>query len=137
MIDRLAGENGYKDLLALAEMLGGLAFTTESEKVWFKRRFAMFQDIMKDSWVYQEIVQESEERGMQKGWEKGLEKALQDQRQVIVQTMQERFPALEAMAKQKVASIADMRALNLLLVNIASTREIEIVRALLTAPGSN
>ncbi len=67
MIDRLAGENGGKDLLALAEMLGGLAFTKESEKAWFKRRFAMFQDIMKDSWVYQEIVQESEERGIQKG----------------------------------------------------------------------
>jgi len=30
-----------------------------------------------------------------------------------------------------------LRALNLLLVNIASTREIEVVRALLTAPGNN
>lgn len=96
----------------------------------------MFQDIMKDSWVYQEIVQESEERGEERGMKKGLEKALQDQRQMIVETIQERFPVLEAMARQKVASIADMHALNLLLVNIASTRDVEVVRTLLTEPGN-
>ena len=162
MVDRLV-EYGDKDLLALAEMLGGLAFTKESEKVWFKRRFAMFQDIMKDSWVYQEMRQEFLEEGLTKGREEGLtkglakgreegltkglikgreegltkgliegrEEALREQRQVIVETIQERFPALETIARQKVASTADMHTLNLLLVNIASTQEVEVVRKLL------
>jgi len=123
MIDRLAGENGDKDLLALAEMLGGLAFTKESEKVWFKRRFAMFQDIMKDSWVYQEIVQESEERGLAKG--------LQAQRRVIVNIVRNRFPELEELASQHVAYMNDLDALSLLTVSVASAPDVDALRKLL------
>jgi len=46
---------GEIDLLAFAQLLGGLAFRVRSEREWFKRRFNMFQDILRESWVYQEI----------------------------------------------------------------------------------
>jgi predicted transposase/invertase (TIGR01784 family) len=129
MIDRLAGENGDKDLLALAEMLGGLAFTKESEKAWFKRRFAMFQDIMKDSWVYQEIVQNSEERGLELG--------IQSHRQAIVDVVRSRFPQLADLAAQYVARLRSLDDLRILTVSIASAQDAEAVRRLLTNPANS
>lgn len=146
MINRLA-KDSEKELLALAEMFGGLAFTKESEKVWFKRRFAMFQDIMKDSWVYQELRQEMLEEGLAQGLEEGLAqgleqgraqgleqgfaRSLEETRQAIVQLVKERFPGLEMLAAQRVAPLADLRALHMLLVEVASTRETEVARRLL------
>ncbi|MEO9030896.1 MAG: hypothetical protein ABI413_18985 [Ktedonobacteraceae bacterium] len=116
MIDRLSHD---RDLLALAEMYGGLAFTSESEKARFKRRFAMFQDIMKDSWVYQEIVQASEERG------------IQSHRQAIVDIVNKRFPLLNELAFQQVARVTDLDALRILVVNISVEDNEEAVRRLL------
>ena len=56
MIDRLASAEEY-DLLAIAQVLGGLVFKTGPELEWFRKRFSMFQDILSESWVYQEIGQ--------------------------------------------------------------------------------
>ncbi|HAE82416.1 MAG TPA: hypothetical protein DCK85_03430, partial [Ktedonobacter sp.] len=47
------------------------------EREWFRKRFDMFQDILKESWVYQEIGQEFLEQGYEKGLEKGLKKGLE------------------------------------------------------------
>src|SRR6266851_3831139 len=40
------------------------------------KRFNMFQDILRESWVYQEIGQEFLEQGFEKGLEQGLTKGL-------------------------------------------------------------
>lgn len=122
MLNRLVA-SGDRELLALADMYGGLAFTGASEKAWFKRRFAMFQDIMKDSWVYQEIVQESEERGREEG--------LQSHREAIVAIVQKRFPSLNELASQRVARMTDLDALRVLVVSISVEDNIEAVRKLL------
>ncbi|MEO7021246.1 MAG: hypothetical protein ABI234_13905 [Ktedonobacteraceae bacterium] len=127
MIDRLV-ESNDKELLALAEMYGGLAFTSEPEKIRFKRRFKMFQEIMKDSWVYQEIVQESEERGEERGRKEGELQAL---RMAIMQFVKQYFPTLEKLALQQIELIADVHVLNVLLVSIFSTKEVDVVRKLL------
>ena len=138
MVDRLV-EKGEKDLLALVEMFGGLAFTKESEKAWFKRRFAMFQDIMQDSWVYQELRQEMLEEGltkglkegMEKGLKEGIERSLQTQRQAIVDIVQKRFPQLGELAFQQIAHVSDLDALRDLTVAIATTQDVETVHTLL------
>jgi len=83
----------------------------------------MFQDIMKDSWVYQEIVQESEERGLAKG--------LQAQRRVIVNIVRNRFPELEELASRHVAYMNDLDALSLLTVSVASAPDVDALRKLL------
>jgi flagellar biosynthesis/type III secretory pathway protein FliH len=51
---------------------------TQEEKpgLLHRKRFNMFQDILKESWVYQEIGQEFLEQGFEKGLEQGLEKGL-------------------------------------------------------------
>ena len=54
MIDRLARQKEM-DLLSISNIIGTLAFTEADEREWFKRRFFMFQDILQDSWMIQEI----------------------------------------------------------------------------------
>jgi hypothetical protein len=57
MIDQLLAANEI-DLLAISYPLGGLVFNKEPEREWFRRRFKMLQDILQDSWVYQELLEE-------------------------------------------------------------------------------
>ena len=59
---------------------------------WLKRRFAMLEDILRETPVYQEVLAE--------GMEKGLEKGLETQRQTLLDIVQERFPAIARLAKQ-------------------------------------
>lgn len=126
MIEQLV-KSGDTNLLALSEMFGGLAFTGEAEKAWFKRRFAMFQDIMKDSWVYQEIVEESEERGRAEE----REKRLRDQRTTVVQLVKRDFPLLQGLAEQQVQRVQDPDALQSLISQLFATTSVESARKLL------
>src|SRR5579864_4382370 len=57
MIDRLALAEEY-DLLAISQVIGGLVFKKGPELEWFRKRFSMFQDILRESWVYQEIIEQ-------------------------------------------------------------------------------
>ena len=65
MVDRL-GEAREFDLLAIAHLLGGLVFKA-SEREAFRKRFSMFQDILEESWVYQEIIEQGLEQGRAEG----------------------------------------------------------------------
>ena len=63
------------ELLALAYTFGGLVSGNRAYDEWFERSFAMLEDIMEESWTYQEIVRKGMEKGrLLKGLEKGLEK---------------------------------------------------------------
>ena len=55
-------DTGDKELLAAAYTLGGLVFKNQDEHSWFKRRFTVFQDILEESWTYQEWKQEITEK---------------------------------------------------------------------------
>jgi predicted transposase YdaD len=71
VVEKLTQAQEY-DLLALTRLLGGLVYkerTDESE--WFKRRFHMFQDILRESWVYEEIGQEYFEQGIRERYRTG------------------------------------------------------------------
>ncbi len=61
MIEKVA-DTGDKELLAAAYTLGGLVFKNQDEHNWFKRRFAVFQDILEESWTFQEWKQEFTEK---------------------------------------------------------------------------
>src|SRR6266568_5193519 len=93
MIDRLASEQEF-DLLALAEVIGALVFKEGTEQEAFKRRLRMFQDILRESWVYQEIVEE----GLEKGREEGR---IQEQQEMLIRLVQLRFPELLGLARQQ------------------------------------
>jgi predicted transposase YdaD len=123
MIDRLVSAQEY-DLLAISEVVGGLAFTTGPELEWFKRRFSMFQDILRESPIYQEIM----EQGLEKGREEGR---IREQREMLIRLVQLRFPELLALARQQAHGITNPEALPPINFKLLDVQTIEEARQLL------
>ena len=94
----------------------------------------MLEDILEESWTYQEIdrkgMQKGLDLGLQKGLEKGLQKGLeqgreeerqewvQEQHETLLSFVQVRFPELVSLAKQQTAPINDPEALHNLIVTL-------------------
>jgi predicted transposase YdaD len=123
MIDRLAVAEEY-DLLAISEVVGGLVFREGLELEWFKRRFSMFQDILRDSPIYQEIV----EQGLEKGREQGR---IQEQQEMLMRLVQLRFPELLALAKQQANGITNPDVLPSVNFKLLDVQTVEEARQLL------
>jgi len=126
MIDQLASAEEY-DLLAIAEVLGGLVFKTGPELAWFRKRFSMFQDILSESWVYQELV----EKGVEKGREEERQQRIHEQREMLVRIFQLHFPELLALAKQQADSIEDPEVLSSMNFKLLAAQTIEEAQRLL------
>ena len=126
MIDQLASAEEY-DLLAIAQVLGGLVFKTGPELAWFRKRFSMFQDILSESWVYQEIA----EQGVEKGREEERQRRIHEQREMLVRIFQLHFPGLLAMAKQQADSIEDPEVLSAMNLKLLAAQTIEEARQIL------
>jgi predicted transposase YdaD len=154
MIDQLAEAKEW-DLLAISRVIGGLVYKKEPEREWFKRRFNMFQDILRESWVYQEIGQEFLEQGFEKGLEKGLEQGLakgleqgiemgreeerrrriQDYRQLIINIIQLRFPAITEQATQQTRGIDDPELLQSLNLKLLAVQDLDEAKKILFEAG--
>jgi predicted transposase YdaD len=144
MIDRLAEAHEW-DLLAISRLIGGLAFKKDPEREWFRKRFNMFQDILKDSWVYQEIGQEFLDQGYKKGLEIGLEKGLEtglkeglergreEEREkrvellhlIIMSFVETQFPEIIKLAKQHIDTIDNPEALQTAFIRLLAARNLE------------
>ncbi len=111
------------ELLALAYTFGGLAPGSEVYESWFKRSFAMLDDILEESWTYQEIVK----KGMMKGRAEERQHFIRGQRETLLGIVRKNFPELGAFAELQVENIKDTDALqdliNQLLFSIQTTDE--------------
>ena len=122
MIEQLAGAQEY-DLLALARLMGGLVFKEGSdESDWFKGRFHMFQDILRESWVYKEIGQEYFEQGIEQGIEQGK---LQGLREMLLSFVQRDFPEVMALARQQVDRITDLEILQAIVLKLVHAQTLD------------
>ncbi len=127
------------ELLALAYTFGGLVSGNRAYDEWFERSFAMLEDILEESWTYQEIIK----KGMQKGLEKGLEKGREEERQQWIHEQQEtllsfiqvRFPELLSLAKQQTAPINDPEVLHKLIVQLFGVQTAEEAKQALMEAG--
>ena len=84
---------------------------------WLRKRFAVFNDFLRDLPVYQEVLEEGVEKG-----------ELQAQRQILRDIVQERFPGLDSLAKGQGAATGDTELLRRIIVKISvaqTTREAE------------
>ena len=127
-IEQLTGAQEY-DLLALTRLLGGLVFKEGTdESAWFKRRFHMFQDILRESWVYKEIGQEYFEEGREEGREEGLIRGRQD---MLLGYVQKKFPEMASSAQQQVEKLMDAQALQLLFFKLVDAQTAEEARQIL------
>ncbi|HEV2662548.1 MAG TPA: hypothetical protein VGU68_18230 [Ktedonobacteraceae bacterium] len=100
---------GKEDILALGYAFAGRVYKTKDDQKWLKRRFAMFEDFLEESWSYQEMVQKGldkgielgKKQGIEIGKKQGLERALNALRPTLVSVVEARFPELTALAKQQ------------------------------------
>lgn len=123
---------GKDDILALGFAFAGLTYRTEDDKQWLKRRFAMFHDILEDSWSYQEIVQ----KGLDKGLEKGLDQGkLIASRSFITRIIEKHFPSLLPLAQKKVAHIKAVAELNSAFDKLLEVQTLEQARQVLEEMG--
>ncbi len=111
------GEVPDAELLVFIFEFASLVFHEASDREWLKRRFSVFNDILRETWVFQEIMQEGEEKGLKKGLE-GL-------RQTLLDVVQARFPELSFLARGQVAFIEDLEVLRGLIVKMSTAQTME------------
>lgn len=104
------------DLLALAKVIASLIMKGKIAQETLERIFAMYQSILEDSWVYQEIMQ----RGIEKGIEKGLDKGLaQGEQRALLAMIQKRFPDILETARELVGGITNAGTLENLVMEVS------------------
>lgn len=121
-------------LLSLAKVIAGLIMKGKSAQETLERMFAMYQSILEDSWVYQEIVQKGMAEGMEKGMEKGKETGLtQGEQRALLTIIQKRFPDIAGTAKQLVGGITDVDRLEALIGEVSVAQDAQEVLRILNA----
>ncbi len=120
-IESIGGKSAT-ELLSLTYIFSSLVFEKESDRNWLKRRFKMLRDALRDSWAYQEIMQEG---------------ALQEQRLTVLEIVQSRFPGIEPLAKKTVNTISDLALLRRLIVKMSVTQTEEEAKQALLEVGKN
>ena len=96
---------------------------TEPELEWFRKRFSMFQDILRESWVYQEIIEQ--------GREEEHQRRIQEHRTLLMRFIQLNFPELEALAKQQADGIKDPDVLSSMNIKLLAAQRVEEARQIL------
>ena len=95
----------------ISYLLASLVFEKPGEREWLDWRFAMFQDILRESYVYQTILRE----GLEEGLEQGREQTLRQTLRTYVQT---RFPQLALLTEQQTSPIKDATVLHTVLAKL-------------------
>lgn len=128
MITALQAAN-KEDLLPIAYAVASLVFTRREDKKWLKWRFEMLEDIMEESWAYQEMVE--------KGQRKERAERLHGLRQVILSLILNRFPLTANEAQQNLERLQNPEVLQRLIIEIAAVETSEEARRLLLEAVNN
>lgn len=83
----------------------------------------MFQDILRESPIYQEIVEQ--------GREEERQQELQRQRQTLAGFVQRHFPEITALAKQQADGITDTGVLQAVILKLLDAQTVEEARQIL------
>jgi hypothetical protein len=108
-----------KERLALTRLFASLAFDKDdvATHTWIERRFAMLEEILRDTYIYQHDVAV--------GREQERHARLQDLRDILMGSIQVRFPRLSDLAQKQLELIQDVTVLSALTkkVSTASTQK--------------
>ena len=95
----------------------------------------MFNDILRETPIYQEVLEEGREEGLEKGRQLGREEALQQelqrQRQTLLDIVLERFPKIVRSVTKPVEAIEDPAILLGLIVKMSTVQTAEEAQQLL------
>lgn len=114
-------------LLSITLTLATLTLNKPEDKDWLRRRFRMYQDILRNSEIYQIIMQE--------GVEKGHQQELHDLRQILLGFIQARFQELVPLVTKQTAHITDIEMLKHLTLKVGLAQTLEEARQLLLGAG--
>ncbi len=100
----------------------------------------MLEDILEESWTYQEMIKKGMQKGLERGLEKGREEErqqrVQEQRETLLSFVQMRFPELTLTAKQQISTINDPGALHNLIIKLFAVQAAEEARQALMEAGT-
>ena len=104
----------------------------------------MFENILEESWAYQDIKKEITEKGIKQGLEQGrkqglgqgleqlrkqgLGQALESYRQTIVQIVEARFPAITNWVQQQLLALTDLATLQKVSVLVSLAKDSDEAR---------
>jgi hypothetical protein len=135
MIEGLRAAN-KEDLLALGYAIAGRVYYTEDDKQWLKRRFAVFQSGLEESWSYQEMVQKGLDQGLEIGIKQGIEEGeLKALRPVFVRIVERSFGELTSLAQQKAAQVTSPVLLSNLIDKLLAAQTLEQAQQILIEIG--
>lgn len=127
-LESIGGEAG-KELLSLTYIFASLTFEKEVDRIWLKWRFNMLRDVLRDTWAYQEIMQE--------GREEERQQRLKDQRQILMTIIQTHFPNITNLAQKRVDAIKDPETLQSLVLKMFAVQTEEQAKQALLEVGKN
>jgi len=99
-----------KELLPITKLFSSLVFTNELDREWIIWRFDKMSDILRETWAYQEIMQEGE---------------LRARHQAVLDVIQARFPEILLYAKKQMEGIDDTEVLRRLNVKMSTVQTAE------------
>jgi len=99
----------------------------------------MSHDILRESWVYQEIAHEFFTKGYKEGFEKGLQMGreevrqhwMQRRRELLTSFVQAHFPEILAPGKQQADRIKDPEILQNVIIKLLATQRSDEARRVL------
>jgi predicted transposase YdaD len=115
------------DLLTITLTLANLALRGPAHQEWLRKRFSMYQDLIRDTEIYQLIMQEGKLEGKLEGELEGLQRSIR----VVIQR---RFPTLIGMAEARTATLSSAEEAELLLTNLVDAYSLEEARGILAHP---
>lgn len=92
----------------------------------------MLDDILEESWTYQELLRRGAEKGRKEGLEEERQRRVQDQRDTVVSFVQMRFPELVPLAEQHLHFIHDPEALHNLILKLFAAQNAEEAKQAIT-----
>jgi len=110
MIETIVAEQ--PGLLEWAKIFAGLVFKDQADHEWLERKFAMYDDIISESWVIQEAIQ------------KGRREELT---RLILKLVQERYPEIIDLTQKQIGRLTETEPLENLLDTIISAQNIQEV----------
>jgi predicted transposase YdaD len=124
VVGRLAATQD-KELMALTYTLAGLIFQNNADRDTVMRRFAMLEDIIEQSWIYQEIKRKGLAEGKAEGKAEERQEWLQTQRNGLISVAQARFPDLVAEATERANRVEDPHVLQDVMLKVALAQNSE------------
>jgi predicted transposase YdaD len=123
---------GRRDLFLVGYAFSSLVFTAKGDNEWLKASFFMLHDILKDTWVFQEVMKEGRAEGKAEGRAEGKEQELE---KCFLQFIEARFPTLLTLAKQVVEQKTSLEQLEKKLNALYRVNTTEEAQATLLANG--